>query len=83
MHLYSYGCIFRPFDPTAAVDVDASVCWTDGDMESDRDVDGDSGRAVLSAGKAEFKASIARERALLALMEKTGYDILQENRQRK
>lgn len=66
-------------DPTAALDVDSSVCWTDGDMESD----GDSGTAVLSAAEAEFKASIAREMALLDLMEKTGYDIMQENGQRK
>lgn len=68
------------FDPTAAAGF-ASGRRTDGDMESDGD--GSSGSLGVLEGEAEFEASLARERALLALVEKTGYDIMQENGQRK
>lgn len=46
-------------------------------------MDGDSGKDTLLAADAEFLASCAREMALLDLMEKTGYNMVQENGQRK
>ncbi|XP_036968526.1 probable RNA-binding protein 46 isoform X2 [Acanthopagrus latus] len=55
----------------------------DGDRESDGDVDGDGGNIALLEGAEEFKASCAKEMALLDLMEKTGYNMVQENGQRK
>ncbi|XP_044197942.1 probable RNA-binding protein 46 isoform X3 [Thunnus albacares] len=56
---------------------------SDGDRESDGDMDGDSGKVSPLVGEDEFKASCAKEMALLALMEKTGYNMVQENGQRK
>ncbi|XP_024866553.1 probable RNA-binding protein 46 isoform X2 [Kryptolebias marmoratus] len=50
----------------------------DDDRMSDEDVDGDS-RGVRD----EFTALCSKEMALLALMEKTGYNMVQENGQRK
>ncbi|XP_074555333.1 putative RNA-binding protein 46 [Halichoeres trimaculatus] len=55
----------------------------DGDRESDTDVEGQSGRVSPLQGEDEFMASCAKEMALLDLMEKTGYDMVQENGQRK
>ncbi|XP_054594306.1 probable RNA-binding protein 46 isoform X2 [Nothobranchius furzeri] len=51
-----------------------------GDSErlSDEDMDGD-----LLEARDNFKTSCAKEVALLALMEKTGYSMIQENGQRK
>lgn len=46
-------------------------------------MDGDSGKVSPLAGEEEFKASCAKGMALLALMEKTGYNMVQENGQRK
>lgn len=46
-------------------------------------MDGDSGKVTLLAADADFLASCAREMALLDLMEKTGYNMVQENGQRK
>ncbi|XP_029283335.1 putative RNA-binding protein 46 isoform X2 [Cottoperca gobio] len=46
-------------------------------------MDGDSGKVSPLVGEDEFKASYAKEMALLALMEKTGYNMVQENGQRK
>lgn len=62
---------------------DCSVCWADGDRKSDADMDGDSGKISPLVGEDEFKASCAKEMALLDLMEKTGYNMVQENGQRK
>ncbi|XP_056224468.1 probable RNA-binding protein 46 isoform X2 [Seriola aureovittata] len=56
---------------------------TGGDRESDGDMEGDSGKVSPLMGEDEFKASCAKEMALLALMEKTGYNMVQENGQRK
>ncbi|XP_077962108.1 putative RNA-binding protein 46 isoform X2 [Gasterosteus aculeatus] len=53
------------------------------DWGQDSDVDGDSGKVSPLAGEEEFKASCAKGMALLALMEKTGYNMVQENGQRK
>lgn len=47
------------------------------------DMDKDSGKVRLLMADDEFKASCAKEMALLALMEKTGYNMVQENGQRK
>ncbi|XP_044039923.1 probable RNA-binding protein 46 isoform X2 [Siniperca chuatsi] len=55
----------------------------DGDRKSDGDMDGDSGKISPLVGEDEFKASCAKEMALLDLMEKTGYNMVQENGQRK
>ncbi|XP_054457907.1 probable RNA-binding protein 46 [Anoplopoma fimbria] len=55
----------------------------DGDRDSDGDMDGDSGKISPLVGEDEFKASCAKEMALLDLMEKTGYNMVQENGQRK
>lgn len=63
--------------------VHCGVWWTDGDRESDGDLDGDGGTVCLLEGAEEFKASCAKEMALLDLMEKTGYNMVQENGQRK
>ncbi|XP_078132716.1 putative RNA-binding protein 46 [Sander vitreus] len=46
-------------------------------------MDGDSGKISPLGGEDDFKASCAKEMALLALMEKTGYNMMQENGQRK
>ncbi|XP_068443921.1 probable RNA-binding protein 46 isoform X2 [Clinocottus analis] len=54
--------------------------------DGDRDSDGDpqpSGCVSPLGGEDEFKASCAKEMALLALMEETGYNMVQENGQRK
>ena len=59
------------------------VCWTDGDRGSDEDTDGDSGELDSPLVRDDFKVSCAKEMALLALMEKTGYNMVQENGQRK
>lgn len=42
-----------------------------------------SGKVHLLMADDEFKASCAKEMALLALMERTGYNMVQENGQRK
>lgn len=63
--------------------VNCEVCWTDRDRESNGDTEEDSGRISPLFGEEEFKDSCAKELALLALMEKTGYNIMQENGQRK
>ncbi|XP_032438253.1 putative RNA-binding protein 46 [Xiphophorus hellerii] len=55
----------------------------DGDRSSDEDLDGDSGDVDLPANRDDFRVSCAKEMALLALMEKTGYNMVQENGQRK
>ncbi|XP_059211137.1 probable RNA-binding protein 46 isoform X2 [Centropristis striata] len=57
----------------------------DGDRESDgdRELDGDFSRTSPLMGEDQFKASCAKEMALLSLMEKTGYNMVQENGQRK
>ncbi|XP_062417639.1 probable RNA-binding protein 46 [Pungitius pungitius] len=52
-------------------------------QDSDSDMDRDSGKVSPLAGEEEFKASCAKGMALLALMEKTGYNMVQENGQRK
>nr|XP_046236077.1 probable RNA-binding protein 46 [Scatophagus argus]XP_046236078.1 probable RNA-binding protein 46 [Scatophagus argus] len=54
-----------------------------GDRQTDGDVEGDCRKVGVLVGEAEFKASCAKEVALLALMEKTGYNMVQENGQRK
>ncbi|KAF3698169.1 putative RNA-binding protein 46 RNA-binding motif protein 46 [Channa argus] len=46
-------------------------------------MEADCGRISPLLGEEEFKASCARELALLALIEKTGYNMVQENGQRK
>ncbi|XP_071315990.1 probable RNA-binding protein 46 isoform X2 [Trachinotus anak] len=46
-------------------------------------MEGDSGKLSPLVGEDEFKASCAREMALVALMDKTGYNMVQENGQRK
>ncbi|XP_018518709.1 probable RNA-binding protein 46 isoform X2 [Lates calcarifer] len=51
--------------------------------ESDGDMEGDSGKVSPLVGEDQFKASCAKEMALLALMEQTGYNMVQENGQRK
>uniref|UniRef100_A0A8D0CUX8 RNA binding motif protein 46 n=1 Tax=Sander lucioperca TaxID=283035 RepID=A0A8D0CUX8_SANLU len=51
--------------------------------DSDGSMDGDSGKISPLGGEDDFKASCAKEMALLALMEKTGYNMMQENGQRK
>ncbi|KAM4564988.1 putative RNA-binding protein 46 [Fundulus diaphanus] len=53
----------------------------DGGRSSDEDPDG--GEADLPADRDDFRVSCAKEMALLALMEKTGYNMVQENGQRK
>ncbi|XP_045921049.1 probable RNA-binding protein 46 isoform X2 [Micropterus dolomieu] len=60
-----------------------STVGADGDRKSDADMDGDSGKISPLVGEDEFKASCAKEMALLDLMEKTGYNMVQENGQRK
>lgn len=57
--------------------------WTGGDRSSDEDPDGDSGDVDSPASGDDFRVSCAKEMALLALMEKTGYNMVQENGQRK
>uniref|UniRef100_A0A665U4Q2 Probable RNA-binding protein 46 n=1 Tax=Echeneis naucrates TaxID=173247 RepID=A0A665U4Q2_ECHNA len=47
------------------------------------DMDGNSGKVSPLVGEDEFKASCGKEMALLALLEKTGYHMVQENGQRK
>ncbi|XP_063757329.1 probable RNA-binding protein 46 [Eleginops maclovinus] len=56
---------------------------SDRDGESDGDVDGSCADVSALSGEEYFKASCAREMALLALMDKTGYSMVQENGQRK
>ncbi|KAM7376898.1 hypothetical protein PAMA_013597 [Pampus argenteus] len=46
-------------------------------------MDGDLGEVSTLVGENGFRVSYAKEVALLALMEKTGYNIVQENGQRK
>uniref|UniRef100_A0A4W6CPD9 Probable RNA-binding protein 46 n=1 Tax=Lates calcarifer TaxID=8187 RepID=A0A4W6CPD9_LATCA len=46
-------------------------------------MEGDSGKVSPLVGEDQFKASCAKEMALLALMEQTGYNMVQENGQRK
>ncbi|KAM7366634.1 hypothetical protein PAMP_016055 [Pampus punctatissimus] len=46
-------------------------------------MDGDLGKVSVLVGEDGFKVSYAKGMALLALMEKTGYNIVQENGQRK
>ncbi|KAK2863383.1 hypothetical protein Q5P01_002916 [Channa striata] len=58
-------------------------CRSDSDQDSNGDMDGDSGRINLLGCEEEFKTSCAKELALLALIEKTGYNMVQENGQRK
>uniref|UniRef100_A0A8C4GV12 Probable RNA-binding protein 46 n=1 Tax=Dicentrarchus labrax TaxID=13489 RepID=A0A8C4GV12_DICLA len=55
----------------------------DSDRASDGESEGLSGRVSPLVGEDEFKASCAKEMALLDLMEKTGYNMVQENGQRK
>lgn len=55
--------------------------WTESDRERDGDVDGDLD--PLEPMSEEVKASCAEVVALLDLMEKTGYSMVQENGQRK
>lgn len=55
--------------------------WTEADREKDGDVDGDLD--PLAPMTDEVKASCAEVVALLDLMEKTGYSMVQENGQRK
>ncbi|XP_049922351.1 probable RNA-binding protein 46 [Epinephelus moara] len=55
----------------------------DGDRESDGDMDGDSSKVSPLLGKDDFTESCGKEMALLTLMERTGYDMVQENGQRK
>ncbi|XP_032374879.1 putative RNA-binding protein 46 [Etheostoma spectabile] len=55
----------------------------DGGRDSDGSVDRDSGKISPLGGEDDFKVSCAKEMALLALMEKTGYNMMQENGQRK
>ncbi|KAM9717530.1 LOW QUALITY PROTEIN: putative RNA-binding protein 46 [Menidia menidia] len=55
----------------------------DGDRGSDEDSDGDSGDLGSPSIRDDFKVSCAKEMALLALMEETGYNMVQENGQRK
>lgn len=43
----------------------------------------DSCKIGPQVGEEEFEASCAKQMALLALMEKTGYNMIQENGQRK
>ncbi|XP_015226362.1 PREDICTED: probable RNA-binding protein 46, partial [Cyprinodon variegatus] len=54
-----------------------------GDRSSDEGVDRDSADVDSPADKDDFRVSCAKEMALLALMEKTGYNMVQENGQRK
>ncbi|XP_026225024.1 probable RNA-binding protein 46 isoform X2 [Anabas testudineus] len=56
---------------------------TDSYRDSKGDMDGDAGRISPLVGEEEFRASCAKEMALLDLMEKTGYNMVQENGQRK
>ncbi|GLD51909.1 lecithin retinol acyltransferase-like protein [Lates japonicus] len=56
---------------------------TDGGRESDGDMEGDSGKVSPLVGEDEFKVSLAKQMALLTLMEKTSYNMVQENGQRK
>ncbi|KAM6909411.1 putative RNA-binding protein 46 [Xenentodon cancila] len=51
----------------------------DGDRASNGDVEDDSGEMLRD----EFKLSCKKELALLSLLEKTGYNMIQENGQRK
>lgn len=55
--------------------------WTDSDKEKDGDMDGEPD--PLAPMTDEVKASCAEVVALLDLMEKTGYSMVQENGQRK
>ncbi|KAM9335166.1 putative RNA-binding protein 46 [Symphorus nematophorus] len=55
----------------------------DGDRSSDGEAGDGSGKISPLMGEDEFKASCAKEMALLDLMEKTGYNMVQENGQRK
>ncbi|KAK9525127.1 hypothetical protein VZT92_017457 [Zoarces viviparus] len=55
----------------------------DWDCDSDGDMDRDSGKVSPPVGEDEFRASCGKEMALLSLMEKTGYSMVQENGQRK
>uniref|UniRef100_A0AAV2KR06 Probable RNA-binding protein 46 n=1 Tax=Knipowitschia caucasica TaxID=637954 RepID=A0AAV2KR06_KNICA len=54
----------------------------DSDQSSDQDQELGAGPSALF-GEDELRASCAKEMALLALMEKTGYNMVQENGQRK
>lgn len=51
--------------------------------DGDRDMDPDSGKVSQLMAEEEFRASCAKEIALLELMESTGYNMVQENGQRK
>ncbi|XP_056299358.1 probable RNA-binding protein 46 isoform X2 [Pseudoliparis swirei] len=63
------------------------ICITPINLFPDGDSDGGGpppcGSVSPLGGEDEFKASCAREIALLALMEETGYSMVQENGQRK
>ncbi|XP_041635010.1 probable RNA-binding protein 46 [Cheilinus undulatus] len=68
----------------AAAVADRDEEWgTDVDREWGADMDEDSGTVSCLQGEDEFKASCAKEKALLDLIEKTGYEMVQENGQRK
>lgn len=66
-----------------SANVQITRVWTDGSRDSDGDVVGDSGKIGPLAVADEFKVCFAKEVALLELMEKTGYNMVQENGQRK
>lgn len=59
------------------------ICGTDGEKASDGDVDDDSWDVDSLTSADDFKVLCGKEMALLALMEKTGYSMVQENGQRK
>ncbi|XP_041840454.1 probable RNA-binding protein 46 isoform X2 [Melanotaenia boesemani] len=56
-------------------------CRGDGDRSTDEDMDGES--AGSSVVRDNFEVSCTKELALLTLMKKTGYNMVQENGQRK
>ncbi|XP_027143553.1 putative RNA-binding protein 46 [Larimichthys crocea] len=63
-------------------DPNASFVEADSDRASDGEAEGASGRVSPLVGVAEFIASCAKQMALLDLMEKTGYNMVQVNGQR-
>ncbi|KAG7236300.1 hypothetical protein INR49_001216, partial [Caranx melampygus] len=74
--------VVRPAGRAAALPhLDGLV--TDVDRGSDGDAEAESGRVSPLTGEEEFKASCAKHLALVALMDRTGYDMVQENGQRK
>lgn len=78
-----FRILFTLLTVSMSANVQFTRVWTDSSRDSDGDVVGDSCKIGPLSVADEFKVCFAKEVALLELMEKTGYNMVQENGQRK